>query len=158
MDGHAWRYLLAAPLTLGLLFGLPLAMAGRTVRFLRREPAWAYFIVATFLLALVGGRDDDRYVYVLAPALVVLTFVATGRAVWSSRWRLTLLTALHLVAVRFLWPVGPTEADYLQYTVAFMPIEQLQLVAIVGAAALLVAFMVIHAARVSALFRRIAES
>jgi hypothetical protein len=35
------------------------------------------------------------------------------------------LGVAHLVAVRFLWPVGPSEAEFLQYEVSAMPVDRL---------------------------------
>jgi hypothetical protein len=119
VDGHAWRYLLAAPLSLGLLVGVPVAARRRVGAFLRRELHWGYFVIATFALAVIGGWDDDRYLFVLAPLLLVLVFGVTHE-LWRSPWRAAALTALQLVAVRALAPVGPSEPEYFQYTVAFM--------------------------------------
>jgi hypothetical protein len=119
-DAHAWRYLLAAPLTLGMFFALPFAWPRRLFEFLRRELHWAYYLVMSFVVALVGGRDDDRYLYVLVPALAVFVFHLAPPALWRSPWRVATLTVLHLLAVRFLWPVGTSEAEYLQYTISAM--------------------------------------
>jgi hypothetical protein len=74
----------------------------------------------TFAVALFGGRDDDRYLYVLVPALAVFVFHLAPSSLWLSGWRIGVLTLLHLAAVRFLWPVGTSEAEYLQYTVSAM--------------------------------------
>lgn len=120
IDAHAWRYVLAAPLTLGMLFALPFAWPRRLVAFLRHELHWAYYIVMSFVVALVGGRDDDRYLYVLVPALAVFVFHLAPASLWRSAWRVGALTVLHLAAVRFLWPVGTSETEYLQYTVSAM--------------------------------------
>jgi hypothetical protein len=120
IDAHAWRYVLAAPLTLGMFFALPFAWPRRLVAFLRHEPHWAYYIVMSFVVALVGGRDDDRYLYVLVPALAVFVFHLSPASLWRSAWRVGALTVLHLAAVRFLWPVGTSEAEYLQYSVSAM--------------------------------------
>lgn len=120
IDAHAWRYVLAAPLTLGMFFALPFAWPRRLLGFLRRELHWAYYIVMSFVVALVGGRDDDRYLYVLVPALAVFVFHLAPASLWRSPWRVAALTVLHLAAVRFLWPVGTSEAEYLQYTVSAM--------------------------------------
>ena len=51
--------------------------------------------------------------------------------------RLTLRTAALalLVAIRFLWPVGPTEHDYFQYTVAFMDQSRMWAATILAAGA-----------------------
>jgi hypothetical protein len=120
VDGHAWRYLFAAPLSLGLLFFLPLAWPRRTIAFLRREPEWIYFIGITLVLAVLGGWDDDRYLYVLTPLLAVLTF-GLSHALFRNWWSGAALTAIHLAVVRFGWPVsGATEREYFQYSVAFM--------------------------------------
>jgi hypothetical protein len=120
IDAHAWRYVLAAPLTLGMFFALPFAWPRRLFEFLRRELHWAYYLVMSFVVALVGGRDDDRYLYVLVPALAVFVFHLAPSSLWRSPWRVATLTALHLLAVRFLWPVGTSETEYLQYTVSAM--------------------------------------
>jgi hypothetical protein len=141
VDGHAWRYLLAAPLSLGLLVAIPIATArrnlGRTWRraleTLRAQAHWTYFVVMTFALAVIGGWDDDRYLFVLAPPLLVLTF-GLARELWTP-WRAALLTAIQLVAIRFLWPVGPSEHDYFQYTVAFMDQSLMWTAAVVAAVA-----------------------
>jgi len=120
IDAHAWRYVLAAPLTLGMFFALPFAWPRRLFDFLRSELHWAYYVVMSFVVALVGGRDDDRYLYVLVPALAIFVFHLAPLSLWRSPWRVAALTVLHLLAVRFLWPVGTSEAEYLQYTVSAM--------------------------------------
>jgi hypothetical protein len=125
IDAHAWRYVLAAPLTLGMFFALPFAWPRRLVAFLRRELHWAYYVVMSFVVALVGGRDDDRYLYVLVPALAVFVFHLAPSSIWRSAWRVGALTLLHLVAVRFLWPVGTSETEYLQYSVSAMSQDRL---------------------------------
>ena len=125
IDAHAWRYLLAAPLTLGMFFALPFAWPRRLLAFLRRETHWAYYVVMSFVVALVGGRDDDRYLYVLVPALAVFVFHLAPSSLWRSAWRVGALTVLHLAAVRFLWPVGTSESEYLQYTVSAMSVDRM---------------------------------
>jgi hypothetical protein len=120
IDAHAWRYVLAAPLTLGMFFALPFAWPRRLFGFLRHELHWAYYVVMSFVVALVGGRDDDRYLYTLVPALAVFVFHLAPASLWRSAWRVGALTLLHLLAVRFLWPVGTSETQYLQYTVSAM--------------------------------------
>jgi len=101
--------------------------------FLRREPEWIYFIGVTLILALLGGWDDDRYFYVLAPLLAVLTFRLTPD-LFRASWSVAALTGIHLALVRFAWPVsGATQHDYFQYTVAFMDQSRMwMLVAFVG--------------------------
>jgi len=137
IDAHAWRYVLAAPLTLGMFFALPFAWPRRLAGFLRRELHWAYYVAMSFVVALVGGRDDDRYLYVLVPALAVFVFHIAPSSLWRSAWRVVALTALHLAAVRFLWPVGTSEAEYLQYTVSAMSVDRMvALVYFCGALAL----------------------
>jgi hypothetical protein len=137
IDAHAWRFVLAAPLTLGMFFALPFAWPRRLVAFLRRELHWSYYVVMSFVVALVGGRDDDRYLYVLVPALAVFVFRLAPSSLWRSAWRLGALTVLHLVAVRFLWPVGTSETEYLQYTVSAMSVDRMiALVYFCGALAL----------------------
>jgi hypothetical protein len=124
-DAHAWRYVLAALLSLGMFFALPLAWPRRTLAFLGRERHWAYYLVMTFVIALVGGRGDDRYLYALVPLLAVLIFQVAPPTLWQSPWRVGALAVAHLVAVRFLWPVGPSEAEFLQYEVSAMPVDRL---------------------------------
>ncbi len=137
IDAHAWRYVLAAPLTLGMFFALPFAWPRRLVGFLRRELHWAYYVAMSFVVALVGGRDDDRYLYVLVPALAVFVFHLAPSSLLRSAWRVGALTALHLAAVRFLWPVGTSEAEYLQYSVSAMSVDRMvALVYFCGALAL----------------------
>jgi hypothetical protein len=137
IDAHAWRYVLAAPLTLGMFFALPFAWPRRLFGFLRRELHWAYYVVMSFVVALVGGRDDDRYLYVLVPALAVFVFHLAPPSLWRSAWRVGALTLLHLAAVRFLWPVGTSESEYLQYTVSAMSVDRMvALVYFCGALAL----------------------
>jgi hypothetical protein len=142
IDGHAWRYLLAAPLSLGLLVAIPIARSWRDLGptwqralvTLRAQAHWAYFVLATFALAVIGGWDDDRYLFVLAPPALVLTF-GLARELWSSPWRAAALTVIQLVAIRFLWPVGPSEHDYFQYTVAFMDQSRMWGAAVIAAIA-----------------------
>jgi hypothetical protein len=142
IDGHAWRYLLAAPLSLGLLVAVPIAIARRSLgqtwrralTTLRAQAQWTYFVLATFALAVIGGWDDDRYLFVLTPLLLVLTF-GVARELWRSRWRAAGLTLIQLVAIRFLWPVGPSEHDYFQYTVAFMDQSRMWFAAVLAAGA-----------------------
>ena len=129
--------MLAAPLTLGMFFALPFAWPRRLVGFLRRELHWAYYVAMSFVVALVGGRDDDRYLYVLVPALAVFVFHLAPSSLLRSAWRVGALTALHLAAVRFLWPVGTSEAEYLQYSVSAMSVDRMvALVYFCGALAL----------------------
>jgi len=124
-DAHAWRYALAALLSLGMFFALPLAWPRRALAFLGRERHWAYYLAMTFVVALVGGRGDDRYLYALVPLLAVLVVQVAPPTLWRSAWRVGALAVLHLVAVRFLWPVGASEPEFLQYEVSAMPIDRL---------------------------------
>ena len=124
-DGHAWRYALAGLLSLGMLFALPFAWPRRALAFLGRERHWAYYLAMTFVVTLVGGRGDDRYLYTLVPLLAILVLRLAPSSLWQSAWRLGALAVAHLVSVRFLWPVGPTEAEFLQYEVSAMPIARL---------------------------------
>ncbi len=119
INGHAWRFVLTVPLTLGALFILPLVRAGTSLAFLRRHPAWIYFLVSSVVLVFIGGRDDDRYFYVLAPALAVLTFASVPGERWTGPAMIA-LTAVHAIGTRFAWPLGRNEADYFEYQVAYM--------------------------------------
>jgi hypothetical protein len=124
-DAHAWRYVLAALLSLGMFFALPFVWPRRALAFLGRERHWAYYLVMTFVVTLVGGRGDDRYLYGLVPLLAVLLLQIAPPTLWQSAWRVGALAVAHLVSVRFLWPVGPSEAEFLQYEVSAMPIDRL---------------------------------
>jgi hypothetical protein len=124
-DAHAWRYALAALLSLGMFFALPFGWPRRALAFLRHERHWVYYLAMTFFVTLVGGRGDDRYLYALVPLLAVLLFQVAPSTLWRSTWRVGALGAAHLVAVRFLWPVGPSEREFLQYEVSAMPVDRL---------------------------------
>jgi hypothetical protein len=124
-DAHAWRYGLAALLSLGMFFALPFAWPRQVLALLGRERHWAYYLVMTFVVALVGGRGDDRYLYALAPALAVFVVRVAPSTLWRSAWRVGALAVLHLLAVRFLWPVGASESEFLQYEVSAMPVDRL---------------------------------
>ena len=147
IDGHAWRYLLAAPLSLGLLVAIPIAVARRklgptwrrALTILRDQAHWTYFVLATLALAVIGGWDDDRYLFVLAPLLLLVTF-GLAEELWRSPWRAAALTVIQLIAVRFLWPVGPSEHDYFQYTVAFMDQSRMWAATILAAGSFALAF------------------
>jgi hypothetical protein len=147
IDGHAWRYLLAAPLSLGLLAAIPIAAARRklgptwrrALTILREQAHWTYFVLATLALAVIGGWDDDRYLFVLAPLLLLVTF-GLAEKLWESPWRAAALTVIQLIAVRFLWPVGPSEHDYFQYTVAFMDQSRMWAATILAAGTFVLAF------------------
>jgi hypothetical protein len=122
--GEAWRVLLAGPVSLGLLLLIPFIRFRETWRFFSREMHWLYFGVVAVIFSVIGGRDTDRYLYVLAPLLLVLTFAVHGD-LWRSWPRATALTGLQLVALRVGWPIGTTEHDYLQYTTGFMDLDRL---------------------------------
>jgi len=137
--GEMWRVLLAAPLSLGLLLVIPLIRFRDTLRFVSGEMHWLYFVVLAVIFAVIGGRDTDRYLYVLAPLLLILTF-AVHADLWSSWPRAAALTMLQLAALRVGWPIGTTEYDYFQYTTGFMELDRLfalaLLMAFVSAAAI----------------------
>jgi hypothetical protein len=139
--GEAWRVLLAAPLSLGLLVVIPVFRSRESWRFISREKHWLYFLLLAVILGVVGGRDTDRYLYVLAPLLLVLTF-AVHHDLWRSWPRTAALFGLQLVALRVGWPIGTSESAYLQYTTGFMELDRLAafagLVALASAAAGLV--------------------
>jgi hypothetical protein len=84
----------------------------------------------------------------------VVTF-GLAQGLWRSRWRAAALTVIQLIAIRFLWPVGPTENDYFQYTVAFMDQSRMWAAAILAAGAFALAF---GAARVNLARRAIAPA
>jgi hypothetical protein len=133
-DGQAWRVLLSAPLSLGLLLVIPLVRFRETARFLSTEMQWLYFVVLAVVVAVIGGRDTDRYLYVLAPLLLILTFVVQGD-LWRSWPRAAALTTVQLIALRVGWPIGTSEYEYLQYTIGFMQLDRLVLLALLMALA-----------------------
>jgi len=123
-SGQAWRVLLAGPLSLGLLLIIPVLRLRSSLRFLSREMHWMYFAGLTVVFAAIGGRDTDRYLYILAPLLLILTF-SVHADLWSSWPRAAALTAGQLIALRVGWPIGTTENDYLQYATGFMDLDRL---------------------------------
>ncbi len=146
-DGRVLRFALAIPLTLGLFALLPLAFPRASLAFLRREPAWAYWIVATPALALVGGGDYDRLLLPLVPLLAVLA-LAISPVARAPALACAALTALHIVASRFPWPVlGTDRAAYLEYSVSTMSLERLLAVAAITALALAVALPLVRSLR-----------
>ena len=142
--GEAWRVLLAAPLSLGLLVVIPLLRFRETLRFVSREMHWLYLVVLTVISAVIGGKDTDRYLYILAPLLLILTFAVHGD-LWRSWPRAALLTAVQLVALRVGWPIGTTEREYLQYTTGFMELDRLFALALLMALASVVAAVLVRA-------------
>ena len=136
--GEAWRVLLAGPVSLGLLLLIPLMRFRESWRFLSREMHWLYFGIITVGFSVIGGRDTDRYLYVLTPLLLVLTFAVHGD-LWRSWPRAIALTSLQLIALRVGWPIGVTEHDYLQYTTGFMELDRLAGIALLAALATVVA-------------------
>src|SRR2546425_3465106 len=131
-DGHAWRLVLATPLSLGLLFLIPLVFARRTFGFFGREMHWTYFVGLAFIIAAIGGFDFDRYLYVLSPLLLILTF-GVARELWSDPLRVAALTGLQLVAIRFAWPIGTMTPDYPEYPVGWVDLRELAVKAFVVA-------------------------
>ena len=111
----------------------------RALTILREQAHWTYFVLATLALAVIGGWDDDRYLFVLAPLLLLVTF-GLAEELWRSPWRAAALTVIQLIAVRFLWPVGPSEHDYFQYTVAFMDQSRMWAATILAAGTFALAF------------------
>ena len=132
-DGELWRFILTAPVTFGLLLWLPIVSVRQTGAFLTREMRWGYYIVLGMVIGFIGGFDHDRYLYVLTPALLVLTF-GVGHQLWASPRRAAVLTVLQLVAVRFGLPIGPTEPDYFQFAIGLMTQERIWAYAALAAA------------------------
>jgi hypothetical protein len=113
LDDDAWRYLAAIVGTFGVLWALPFATSRAAGDFVRREAGWAYLIVAALIVAILGGREHDRYLVPLTVPLVVLTFAVGHRCgVWRSWRRAAALTGLQLVALRLLAPLGSPDAPF----------------------------------------------
>lgn len=145
---NLWRYLAAIPLALGLLTVVPLLAPRESWRFLREHPAWAYYGLAVLVLAPLSGRDYDRYLLWLAPVLLVLAFSVAARSGLWDRWLVwPALTVLHLVAVRFLWPVGVDERSYLEYFAGQMALDRLASLVAVAAACAVAAVVTVAFAR-----------
>jgi hypothetical protein len=134
---RALRFASAWVLALGLLGVVPLVAWRASLGFLRRELAWAYYLVATVGLIVAIGGDYDRYFLYLVPVLAVLAFGAVAE-LWRASVVLAVVTGVHLLLVRFASPVGTTEAAYLGYSVATMRVADL-LVLLAGAVALVAA-------------------
>ncbi|HEV2251360.1 MAG TPA: hypothetical protein VGT60_12730 [Candidatus Limnocylindria bacterium] len=129
-DARFWRFLAAPPLTLGMFFAVPLLHPRRSLAFLREHPEWIYYLAVSLALAPIGGGDFDRFAFLLAPALVLLTAtVAT-----FDGPRMVLYTLMHLIGVRALIPVGSGEASYRAYNVATMDLATLVQLLVVAVA------------------------
>lgn len=116
---RAWRYLIAPPLTLGLLVVVPF-LAPRVVwSWLRDAPEWVWLVAGVLGLAMIGGGDYDRFAYGLAPPLLIASFVALA-SLHLPAVVLAALTALQMVAIGFGYALGPGESSYRSWTVALM--------------------------------------
>lgn len=140
-----WRFLAAPPLTLGLLAFLPFIRPRRLVALLQTCPAWAYYVAATVAIQPIGGGDFDRFALWLSPFLVVATFHAPDALFRGVN--VYLLTAIHLLAVRFLWPTDADRVSYLMYNVATMSIAWLLIVLAFVTAAFTLAFVIVRRSR-----------
>ena len=122
--GFLVRFALAPALTLGLFAALPVAFAGRSLRFLRANPAWAYWLGATVLLSFVS--ESERVWLQATPALALLTCRAIGQTTSAgSRLAVGGLTIVHLAATRFLWPAGVDRGAYLDQMITWMNADRL---------------------------------
>jgi hypothetical protein len=130
--GRAWRFAAAGVTTLGLVFALPILFARPSRHFVRSRPHWRYFVLASLAAMIAGGEDWDRYFLYFAPLLLILVFAVCVRAL--SLRRATLLTLMQLIAVRFAWPLGASEADYLAYNVSTMDLSRLAVLAVLSCA------------------------
>jgi hypothetical protein len=99
----ALRAVAAIPLSLGLFAVIPILAVRGPIATLRAERGWAFYLVGTLALAAAGGLDHDRFALWLLPVLAALTFIrpSIGDATGSA----AALTLLHLLAVRWLWPM-----------------------------------------------------
>jgi hypothetical protein len=111
------------------------------VALLRARPAWAYYIAATFAIQPIGGGDFDRFALWLSPFLLIATFHAANAMFRGVN--AYLLTAIHLLAVRFLWPTDADRVSYLMYNVATMSITWLLIVLAFVTATFTLAFLVV---------------
>jgi hypothetical protein len=123
---RAWRYMAAPFLTLGMVLTLPIARLGHTLRLLSREPAWAYYLAVTLVLAAIGGGDYDRFMLWLAPAFLVLGFRGfQPTRGWALAALLGVLSIVHVWLVRATAPLTSDEHSYRQFVVALMPVPVL---------------------------------
>jgi hypothetical protein len=130
--GRAWRFAAAGVTSLGLVFALPILFARPSRDFVRSRSYWRYFVLASLAAMIAGGYDWDRYFLYFAPLLLILVFAVCVRTL--SLRRAALLTLIQLIAVRFAWPLGASEADYLAYNVSTMDLSRLAVVAVLSCA------------------------
>ena len=136
----AWRHMLAAvPLALGVLLLLPLAAPRRTAAFLRREPAWLYYLAVSILIVAIGGGDYDHNLYTLSPLLLVLGFAVSGPGLLLASAPGAALLALHAVMTRAYVVYGTDEQSYFAYSASTMDKDRLVLLTVLNAAAWLAA-------------------
>jgi hypothetical protein len=91
---------------------------------------------------IAGGEDWDRYFLYFAPLLLILVFAVCLPSL--SLPRAALLTSVQLLAVRFAWPLGPRETDYLAYNVSTMDLSRLTWVVLLSATCVLAALVVVR--------------
>lgn len=149
-DGHAWRYIAALPLGMGLLLVLPLARLRTAAAFLVREPQWLYLAAVTLVAGVVGGVDHDRY---LLPVSIVLVLLGFGPArppiAAATAW--LLLAGLHVIAAAQVRPLGTDEAAALSYFASTMGqpllVERIGIWAASALSAGIIAFLALRSAQ-----------
>jgi hypothetical protein len=119
-DDTALRALAAFPLSCGLLLAPIIAAPRAALRLVARQPGWTYLVVILSLIAIIGGRDNDRYLLTISPIVVVVAF-AMMRALWRRPLVVAMLTGAHLVATRAFVPL----ADMPIFTAGWMPHDEL---------------------------------
>lgn len=118
LDATAWRTVVAPLFALGA-FLIPIVARPRdTWRYIRERPGWTYLIGTMIVVSVIGGRDTDRYLLMLAPIAAILAFAAAPAGAWPGGWRVAALTAIHLLMVRAWVPWGADAT--LSFAVGFM--------------------------------------
>lgn len=102
-DDTAWRALAAVPLSLGLLIAPLIAFPRTVIRYLGSLPGWTYLTFVLAFASVIGGRDNDRYLFSASVALLPAAFVAI-HAPWGRPLIAIALTALHVGATRAFLP------------------------------------------------------
>ena len=124
------RFTIAPLLSLGVLPVVGLARWRRLRDMLRNEPLWAHVAAAALLFTIGGGLDPERRMHLFAPLLLIVAFGRPITGFWSPIWRAALLTGLHVLAVRAVWPIGRDDAAYAEFALMSMAPRTLAVLAV----------------------------
>jgi hypothetical protein len=141
--GEGWRVLAAPLFAYGVLVG-PIC-SRRAVALLRSEPGWSYLLVAEMITAALGGGDHDRYLFAIAPLILLVTVRAIPKKTRSGV--LLILIPLQVIAGRLLMPLGPDWATHSAFGVSFISLDALAAWSAAIAGCGILAALVVVAAR-----------